>query len=173
MKNRLKQIRKELGLTQQEFADKLKITRSNIAGYETGSRNPSEAVIALICSIFNVNEDWLRSGNGDPFIKQERSNTLEVLKYEYELDDFQFEMIKQILNLSTPQKNAIVDYLFSLVPAAEKLKLQDEVSKKIGNTTIIRVPARGGYYDIEDTEERRAAIKRDLERGYEYNPDDF
>ena len=68
MKDRIKMIRKELKMTQQEFANRLKVTRNNIAGYEIGNRNPSDAVISLICKTFNVNEDWLRNGEGDMFI---------------------------------------------------------------------------------------------------------
>lgn len=70
MKDRIKKIRKELDLTQQEFADKLGTARSNIAGYETGKRQPSDAVVSLICTKFNVNEHWLRDGTGNMFIEQ-------------------------------------------------------------------------------------------------------
>ena len=55
-------------MTQQEFADRLKVARNNIAGYEIGNRKPSDAVISLICKTFNVREDWLRYGEGDMFI---------------------------------------------------------------------------------------------------------
>ena len=54
MKDRIKKLRKELDLTQQEFADRLGTARNNIAGYETGKRSPSDAVISLICTKFNV-----------------------------------------------------------------------------------------------------------------------
>ena len=63
MNERIKVIRRTLELTQQEFADKLGIARNNIAGYETSKRSPSDAVISLICTKFNVNENWLRTGN--------------------------------------------------------------------------------------------------------------
>lgn len=69
MKNRIKRIRKELDLTQQEFADRLGTSRDNIGGYETGRRNPSDAVISLICTKFNVNETWLRDGTGEMFVE--------------------------------------------------------------------------------------------------------
>ena len=49
MNERLKRLRKELDITQQEFADKLGTARNNIAGYETGKRQPSDAVMTLIC----------------------------------------------------------------------------------------------------------------------------
>lgn len=76
MNERLKKLRKELDVTQQEFADKLGTARNNIAGYETGKRNPSNAVISLICREFNVNEKWLRTGEGDMFIELSRSDEI-------------------------------------------------------------------------------------------------
>lgn len=64
LNERIKKLRKSLDLTQQEFAEKIGTNRNNIAGYETGKRSPSEAVISLICRVFNVNEKWLRTGEG-------------------------------------------------------------------------------------------------------------
>lgn len=64
MNERLKKIRKKLGLTQQEFADRLGIKRGAIANYEIGRNEPIDAVISLICREFGVNEVWLRTGEG-------------------------------------------------------------------------------------------------------------
>lgn len=77
MKERLKKLRKTLDLTQQEFADRIGSARDNIAGYETGRRNPSVAVISLICTKFNVNKEWLRTGNGEMFIELTRDEQIE------------------------------------------------------------------------------------------------
>lgn len=76
MKDRLKQLRKELRLTQQEFADQLGVSRNNIASYETGKSNLGESVIALISRAFNVNETWLRTGEGEMFLKINRDNQI-------------------------------------------------------------------------------------------------
>lgn len=76
LKDRLKKIRKELDLTQQAFADKLGVKRNNIAGYEIGSRCPSDAVISLICREFNINETWLREGTGEMFIEMDIEDEL-------------------------------------------------------------------------------------------------
>ena len=76
MKDRIKKLRKELDLTQQEFADRLGTARNNIAGYETGKRSPSDAVISLICTKFNVNESWLRHGNGEMFAELDMEDQL-------------------------------------------------------------------------------------------------
>ncbi|MCI8949838.1 MAG: helix-turn-helix transcriptional regulator [Lachnospiraceae bacterium] len=70
LKDRIKKLRKELDLTQQEFADKLGVSRNNIASYETGKSNLGDTAISLICTKFNVNEEWLRDGTGEMFIKQ-------------------------------------------------------------------------------------------------------
>lgn len=68
MKDRFKELRKELNVTQQEFADKLKISRNFVAQIEMGSKVPSDRTIGDVCREFNVNEEWLRTGNGDMFI---------------------------------------------------------------------------------------------------------
>ena len=68
MKERIKAIRKTLGFTQQELADRLNIQRGSIASYETGRISPSCSTISLICRELNVSEEWLRNGAGDMFI---------------------------------------------------------------------------------------------------------
>lgn len=64
MNERIKQLRSRLGMTQQEFADKLGIKRGTLANYEIGRNEPIDAVISLICKEFEVNEVWLRTGEG-------------------------------------------------------------------------------------------------------------
>lgn len=65
---RLKYLRKEiLNLTQEEFSQKLLITRGNLASIEVGRISLTDRNIQMICTIFNVNENWLRTGEGDPF----------------------------------------------------------------------------------------------------------
>ena len=68
MNERIKELRKKLKLKQQEFADALSIKRNTVATYEMGRNEPIDAVIALICKTFNVNEEWVRSGTGDMFL---------------------------------------------------------------------------------------------------------
>lgn len=62
---RLKELRKENNMTQQEFADKLRIKRPTIANYEADRVEPSSSVIGGICREFKVNEIWLRTGEGE------------------------------------------------------------------------------------------------------------
>ena len=67
MRERMLARRKALGMTQQAFADALHISRSNIATYETREGCLSDPVITLISRTFNVNETWLRTGEGQMF----------------------------------------------------------------------------------------------------------
>lgn len=76
MKDRIKKIRKDADLTQQEFAQKIGSTQNVLANYEIGRRNPSSSVINNICKTFRVNEEWLRTGEGEPYIKIDRDVAL-------------------------------------------------------------------------------------------------
>lgn len=79
MKERIKEIRKDHNLTQQEFADKLNIKRGTIANYELGRNEPIDAVITLICREFGVNEEWLRYGTGRKQSKVSRNEEIRSL----------------------------------------------------------------------------------------------
>ncbi len=79
MKERLRQLRKALDITQQEFADRIGIKRNSYANYETGRNTPIDAIILSICREFNVNETWLRTGEGEMF--EELTEQQKILKY--------------------------------------------------------------------------------------------
>lgn len=76
MKDRIKEIRKYAGLTQQEFADKLGLKQNTVASYEIARIIPSDRTIGDICRIFNVNEEWLRTGIGEMFVPRTRRDEL-------------------------------------------------------------------------------------------------
>lgn len=70
--DRIKYLRKELGLTQSEFAEKISLKQAAIGLYENGKRNVVDRVIADICREFNVNETWLKDGQGKTFVELSR-----------------------------------------------------------------------------------------------------
>lgn len=67
MNQRLFELRKALSLSQEAFAAKINIKPSTIGGYEKGRRVITDRVVSDICREFNVNEDWLRNGEGPMF----------------------------------------------------------------------------------------------------------
>ena len=76
MNTRIKMIRETLNLTQDAFGKRIGSARNTIANYETGNRTPSNAVFTSICKEFNVNEDWLRTGEGEMFIELSRKDKI-------------------------------------------------------------------------------------------------
>lgn len=79
MKDRIKRVRKENGLTQVEFGEKIGVKGNTVTNYETGLRNPTDAVILSICREFNVNEEWLRTGNGEMFSESRKDDLISKL----------------------------------------------------------------------------------------------
>lgn len=67
MHERLKEIRKSHNLTQDAFATEIGATRGMVAKYETGLVVPDKPIRMLICEKFNVNPEWLETGEGVPY----------------------------------------------------------------------------------------------------------
>ena len=67
MRERVKALRKELGLNQVDFAERLGVTQTSLSMLELGRSAVTEKTIKLICMTFNVNEHWLRTGEGPMF----------------------------------------------------------------------------------------------------------
>jgi len=70
---RIRELRKKLGLNQRDFSSLLSLSCGYISGVEINSRKVNDRLIKLIIGEFKVNEEWLRFGNGEMFI-QETSN---------------------------------------------------------------------------------------------------
>lgn len=110
MGERIKELRKSLKMTQQEFADRLNIQRGSIASYETGRISPSNATISLICKELNVSEDWLRNGEGDMYIPMTRDEEIAsfIGSVQADVDDtFKKRFISALAKLSTEEWKAI------------------------------------------------------------------
>lgn len=107
MNSRIKEIRKKEGLSQQKFADKLGIARGNIAAYEVGKNAPSDAVISLICSKFNIREEWLRSGNGDMYQPSEDKLSYYLGQIKGGNDDFIKDLVEVYMELDQDSKDAL------------------------------------------------------------------
>lgn len=73
---RIKEIRKCAGLTLEKFGAKIGITAASLSTIENGKSNPSVQTVLMICREFNVNEDWLRDGKGEPFVQLSREETI-------------------------------------------------------------------------------------------------
>lgn len=87
MNERIKYLRKDmLGLTQEKFAEKIGLKRNTIAMYESGDKIPSDRTIKDICREFEIDEDWLRTGEGEMKIKRTRNQEIQALANSVMLD---------------------------------------------------------------------------------------
>lgn len=114
MNERISLIRKKAGLTQEEFGEKVGgLSRNYIWMVEKGERVPSDRTISDICRIFNVNENWLRTGEGEMFNPKSRNEELmdfatavaegdpgsiqaQILTVMARLTDAQWEVLAQV-----------------------------------------------------------------------------
>ena len=113
MKDRIKEIRKYLNLTQAEFATRIGINRGTLANYEVGRNIPIDSIILSICREFNVNEHWLRTGEGDMFEPLTRNDELAVL-----IGKFYSEIAENENDEDTNFKRSLIKLLLELEPEA-------------------------------------------------------
>lgn len=123
MKDRIKALRKELGLTQEKFAERLNIKRNTIANYEIGRNEPIDAVISLICKEFKVSEEWLRTGKGDMFLKPQQNDLVARAAILLGERDPIFEaFISTYSKLSEGNRKVLVNFLSSFSEELSKKK---------------------------------------------------
>jgi transcriptional regulator with XRE-family HTH domain len=102
---RIRAIRSTLGLSQVKFSSITALSSGYIAGVETGRIAVNERLIKLVCSSFNVNESWIRHGEGEMFLEpliEDRQfnnlvNTVKALPPKYQ--DFLFGVLDMLVKL--------------------------------------------------------------------------
>lgn len=123
MKDRLKELRKALNLTQQKFADKLGVKQNTIAQYEMGRNDPSDAVIISICREFGVSENWLRYGEGEMFIPMTLDEEIASFIGSIQADiepTFQKRFISALAKLSPDDWKVIERFIKNMIDEREK-----------------------------------------------------
>ena len=105
MQNRIKQVRKALNLNQAEFGERIGVKQSTVTAYECGNRTPLDAVIAMICKTFNVNETWLRTGEGEMFAKAPTDIVSEVAE-KLGLNEFEQLILNAYVKLPKQLRDA-------------------------------------------------------------------
>ena len=112
MKDRIKLVRTMNALKQADFGNKIGVKQNTITCYESGTRNPTDAVVHSICREFNINEEWLRYGTGDmEKIKDDKlyeylgriatkddTFIVDMIEVYFELDQTSRDSLKEIAN---------------------------------------------------------------------------
>lgn len=137
--SRVKEIRKEFGLNQEEFAKKINISRSNLSNIEIGRVISTDRVINDICCEFKINETWLRTGDGEKYIIQNTFSLDEYVK-ENNMSDIEFEILKLYFSLDIETRTKAIDFFKQNILRAftELPKASSDTSKTSQDITIVR-----------------------------------
>lgn len=76
MNERIKELRKALGLTLDKFGERVGVSRSAMGNIENGVRGVTDQMFKSICREFNVREEWLRTGEEPMFIQMSRDEEI-------------------------------------------------------------------------------------------------
>lgn len=106
MNERILELRNYLNLSQTDFGKQIGISKSSVSDIEIGRISISERTIISICSKFNVNEEWLKYGNGNMF-----------LEYDKKHDEF-FSVFQ---NLKEPLQDFLIRTAHDLLDTQNKL----------------------------------------------------
>jgi len=105
---RIKQIVEQSGLTTTEFGERVKLSQQYVSRL-TLNGNPSERTIIGICQEFNVSEEWLRTGQGDPYVKLDPDEEFDRVCTEIQLSDDEFikKVMREYWKLNDAQKSIV------------------------------------------------------------------
>lgn len=115
---RITKVIKDKAKTKTEFAEKLNISQSFVSRLASGEKEPSDRTIADICREFSVNEKWLRTGQGDPYVQLSRDEELaaffgNVLKGDD--PDFRRRLLSVMSRLTTDEWALLEQMAWKLV----------------------------------------------------------
>lgn len=115
MKDRIRKARKALDLTQREFAERIGMKSNTIATYEMGRATPSDAAINNICKEFGINENWLRTGEGEMLIPAPTSE-LDALAAKYpNMTHETYVFVEKLVSLPKASQDIIMGFLREVV----------------------------------------------------------
>lgn len=125
MYQRLKLLRKSLNLSQAAFGSKLGVSRDVINNIENGRVELKELMVKSISSLFSIDENWLRTGNGNMYIESDDS-IFKDFAQKYHLSPSEQEIARYCLSLTSDQRSEILKHI---VHVAEIIKATDSEKK--------------------------------------------
>ena len=126
---RIKEIRLDAGLNIVEFATRLDVTKSTTSRLEQAGYNVTPRNIQLICTNFNVSEEWLRYGTGEKYIENTES-ILQQLSREYSLDPDTVTLVRSIVEATPEQRQAIVNFVETTAAKLREMRAKEAELKK-------------------------------------------
>lgn len=114
---RIREVRKAKRLTLEEFGAKIGIQKSAVSKIERGERSVTDLVRRSVCHECNVNETWLRTGEGEMFVAAP-SDELDALAKRYHFRHKDYVLIEKLVNLSLEDRDTVFRFMQEVVAGA-------------------------------------------------------
>lgn len=106
---RVKEVRLHFNLTQIQFGKRICMSQGQLTSVETGKRNVTDRTIKMICSEFDISEEWLRFGTGDMIITKRKTEVNELIE-KYGYSDTIHQLFECFEQLTPVQQEAVLEY---------------------------------------------------------------
>ena len=141
---RVKEIRKKNKLSQTQFGERLRVSRDVINNIENNRINISELIIKTICMEFNLNEEWLMTGQGLPEIQKDTFSLDEYIKSK-DGTPLEIEIVKTYFELEASIRQAIIKHFKERLNISEISITNDNIYPLPKPTKKIVAEAEGEY----------------------------
>lgn len=124
MDERIKELRQALGLSGEKFGKNIGLSRFAISNIENGKNAITEQTIIAICHVYNVNENWLRTGEGEMF-RHTEEGFMETIRRQFNLNDFQVHLVKTYLELPDQDKDSIDHFIAACCQQTDQEEIEN------------------------------------------------
>lgn len=117
---RIKQLIEVLDISKTAFGEKINVSQAFISQLCNGTKQPSDRTIADMCREFNVNEEWLNTGEGDMFKPVTRSEKIATFAGDLmkdETDSFRRQLVEVLTDLDEKEWEVLAGIAEKLVKA--------------------------------------------------------
>ena len=126
---RIKEIRKLTKLTQKEFGYRISVAQTYLSQIEKGERDATEKIIKLVSHEFNIDENWLRTGEGEMFNESDEFS-LDEYAQQHDMSEMDLKIIKGFLDLD-PEVRKIVVSTFSNALSGDRAETKEKANKVV------------------------------------------
>lgn len=142
---RIKEIRKDNGLSQADFAKRIDISRSNLSNLEIERVSLTDRVLKSICTEFSINESWLRDGVGEMHSSSKKSDfSLDDYAQQNNMTELDIEIIKLYFSLDVETRTNAINFF--------KENMLKPMAQKIISSTLETDPQNLVKQNVNDTE---------------------
>lgn len=109
LNERIKEVRKDLGLSQKELAERIGISQRSVSWGEQPGNNVPDSTIKALCMAFRISESWLRDGTG-PMYEQQSTFSLDQFVKEHGATGLELEVLKAYFELDPEIRRTVFDH---------------------------------------------------------------